>query len=296
MEKGKLSPMKIKCEYCGSMIPDTVDECPNCGASNTHVVRVANGTPKTIAELQKWYMDRGLPPYETTRFFIGIDYKKPRAFGIYKDEDGNFVVYKNKDNGERAVRYKGNDEAYAVNELFMRLKQEIIQQKNLKNSKGQSISSKNNEADNIFNNLKKLAVFGTVSVVGFFAVLVIIGFLVMLFDHSPSKGYYNYGGTTYYNISGDSDTGWYYYDSYDDWVPIDASSVPADIKETPSANDFFYTPDWDSETQLTDFESTDMYEEYQESHSYSNSDDSSDYDWGSSDSWDSDSSDWGSDW
>ncbi|MDO4966103.1 MAG: hypothetical protein Q4E51_05285 [Lachnospiraceae bacterium] len=288
--------MKIKCEYCGSMIPDTVDECPNCGASNTHVVRVANGTPKTIAELQKWYMDRGLPPYETTRFFIGIDYKKPRAFGIYKDEDGNFVVYKNKDNGERAVRYKGNDEAYAVNELFMRLKQEIIQQKNLKNSKGQSISSKNNEADNIFNNLKKLAVFGTVSVVGFFAVLVIIGFLVMLFDHSPSKGYYNYGGTTYYNISGDSDTGWYYYDSYDDWAPIDASSVPADIKETPSANDFFYTPDWDSETQLTDFESTDMYEEYQESHSYSNSDDSSDYDWGSSDSWDSDSSDWGSDW
>ena len=146
------------------------------------------------------------------------------------------------------------------------------------------------------NNLKKLAVFGTVSVVGFFAVLVIIGFLVMLFDHSPSKGYYNYNGTTYYNISGDSNKGWYYYDSYDDWAPIDASSVPSDIKETPSANDFFYTPDWDSETQITDFESTEIYQEYQEAHSYSNSDDSSDYDWSSSDSWDSDSSDWGSDW
>lgn len=288
--------MKIKCEYCGSMIQDTADVCPHCGASNTNVVRVANGTPKTIEELQQWYKDRGLPPYETTRFFIGIDYKKPRAFGIYKGEDGNFVVYKNKDNGERAVRYKGNDEAYAVNELFMRLKQEIIQQKSRKNTKGQSISNKNNEAESFLSNIKKLAIFGVVSVVGFFAVIIIIGFLVMIFDHSPSKGYYNYSGTTYYNISGDSDTGWYYYDSYDDWLPIDASSVPADIKETPSANDFFYTPDWDSETQITDFESTEIYQEYQEAHSYSNSDDSSDYDWSSSDSWDSDSSDWSSDW
>lgn len=288
--------MKIKCEYCGSNIPDTADKCPNCGATNTNVVRVANGTPKTIQELQQWYMDRGLPPYETTRFFIGIDYKYPRAFGIYKDEYGNFVVYKNKDNGERAVRYKGNDEAYAVNELFMRLKQEIIQQKNLKNSKGQTISNKNSGSDSIFSNFKKLAIFGVVSIAGFFAVIIVIGFLVMIFDHNPSKGYYNYDGVTYYNVSGDSDTGWYYYDSYDDWVPIEASNVPADIKETPSANDFYYTPDWDSETQITDFESTEMYQEYVESHSYSNSDDSSDYDWGSSDSWDSDSSDWDSDW
>ena len=288
--------MKIKCEYCGSMIQDTVDVCPNCGASNVNVVRVANGTPKTIAELQQWYKDRGLPPYETTRFFIGIDYKNPRAFGIYKGEDGDFVVYKNKDNGERAVRYKGNDEAYAVNELFMRLKQEIIQKKSLKNSKGQSVSNKNNEADKFVSNLKKLAILGGISVIGFFVVIIIIGLFVLAFDHSPSKGYYNYSGTTYYNISGDSDTGWYFYDSYDDWTPIDASSVPIEIKETPSADDFFYTPDWDSETQITDFESTEIYQEYQESNSYSNSDDSSDYDWDSGDSWDSDYTDWDSDW
>ena len=286
--------MKIKCEYCGSMILDTVDACPNCGASNTNVVRVAEGTPKTIEELQQWYADRGLPSYETTRFFIGVDYKKPRAFGIYKGDDGNFVVYKNKDNGERAVRYKGNDEAYAVNELFMRLKQEIIQQKSLQNSKGQLNQS--NERESFFSNIKKLIMLGSIISVGFFVVIMIIGFLVMIFDHSPSKGYYNYGGNTYYNISGDSDSGWYYYDSYDDWTPIDASSVPAEIKETPSANDFFYTPDWDSETQITDFESTEMYQEYQEANTYSSSDDSSDYDWGSSDSWDSDFTDWGSDW
>lgn len=70
--------MEIKCEYCGSMIPETVEQCPYCGASNNSIKRTADGTPKTIAELAKWYEDRHLPPYEITRFFIGIDYRQPR--------------------------------------------------------------------------------------------------------------------------------------------------------------------------------------------------------------------------
>ena len=120
--------MKIKCEYCGARIEDTADKCPNCGAANTNVKRTVNTTPKTIEELKSWYRARNLPPYETTRFFIGIDYRQPRAFGIYKD--GNeFVVYKNKDDGSRAVRYRGTDEAYAVNELYLKLKSEILNQK-----------------------------------------------------------------------------------------------------------------------------------------------------------------------
>lgn len=90
---------------------------------------LGNSSPCTVADLEKWYKDRNLPPYETTRFFIGIDYKKPRAFGIFKDGE-NFIVYKNKDNGQRVIRYKGTDEAFAVNELYLRLKEEIINQKN----------------------------------------------------------------------------------------------------------------------------------------------------------------------
>lgn len=120
--------MEIKCEYCGSMIPENVEQCPYCGASNNSIKRTADGTPKTIAELAKWYEDRHLPPYEITRFFIGIDYRQPRAFGIY--QDGNeFIVYKNKADGTRAVRYQGTDEAYAVNELYLKLKDEILNQK-----------------------------------------------------------------------------------------------------------------------------------------------------------------------
>lgn len=120
--------MQIKCEYCGSMIEETADKCPFCGATNNAVKRTADKTPKTIAELQQWYQDRHLPPYETTRFFIGINYKKPKAFGIYQDGD-QFIVYKNKANGERAIRYQGTDETYAVNELYLKLKSEILNQK-----------------------------------------------------------------------------------------------------------------------------------------------------------------------
>ena len=110
------------------MIPETVEQCPYCGASNNSIKRTADGTPKTIAELAKWYEDRHLPPYEITRFFIGIDYRQPRAFGIYQDEN-EFIVYKNKADGTRAVRYQGTDEAYAVNELYLKLKDEILNQK-----------------------------------------------------------------------------------------------------------------------------------------------------------------------
>lgn len=120
--------MKVKCSYCDSMIDDTLESCPNCGAPNEYMARAAKTTPGTIAELQKWYSDRNLPPYETTRFFIGEDYKGKRAFGIY-EENGIFTVYKNKDDGSRAVRYSGTDEAYAVNEIYLKLKSEILNQK-----------------------------------------------------------------------------------------------------------------------------------------------------------------------
>lgn len=120
--------MEIKCEYCGSMIQESAEKCPYCGATNNAVKRTTDGTPKTIEQLQKWYEDRQLPPYEVTRFFIGINYTNPKAFGIYKD--GNeFVVYKNKADGQRAIRYRGTDEAYAVNELYLKLKDEILNQK-----------------------------------------------------------------------------------------------------------------------------------------------------------------------
>lgn len=124
--------MNVKCEYCGNMIADTLAKCPICGGVNKNVRRSTSDQPLTIEEFKEWYKSKGLPPYEVTRFFIGVDYKEPRAFGIYKDPVTEKVtVYMNASNGERKVRYEGSDEAYGVNELFQRLKQEIIEQKEL---------------------------------------------------------------------------------------------------------------------------------------------------------------------
>ena len=134
---------KVKCEYCGNYINDLDPICPVCGARNKDHKRTADGTPKTIEELKSWYIARNLPPEETTRFFIGKNIKEPKAFGIY-EENGIFVVYKNKANGQRAIRYQGTDEAYAVNELYLRLKEEILNQKNINVNKRRSTVRTNN--------------------------------------------------------------------------------------------------------------------------------------------------------
>ena len=60
--------MKVRCKYCDNLIDDGDENCPNCGAANKNYNRVE--VPKTIEELEQWYKDRNLPPYETTRFFI----------------------------------------------------------------------------------------------------------------------------------------------------------------------------------------------------------------------------------
>ncbi len=373
--------MKITCPYCNNLFNDTLEKCPNCAAPNSGVVRKSGAQPITIEELKQWYTDKGLPPYETTRFFIGENYKKPRAFGIYQDEKTKeFIVYKNKDNGERAVRYHGSDEAYAVNELYQRLKQEIIQQKR-SNLKGTNKLDKVSKKTNFGFRL------GLILALAFPAVLILIGFISFIVQDLPKDGYYLYGKTlyyhydhlqpdecsdwffydssdgwmgpvqadsvpvllkknkdakayylseimpsqrtepsflssvpyfdafhkyksntgyyqyqdiTYYHLYNDIYTGWYYYDTFnDDWYVSDFYNIPNELQHTSTSEDFFYTPTWDSSTQITDFTDTDIYAEYleeQESSDWDDYNDDDDYSWDSDDSWDSDYSDWGSDW
>ena len=72
-----------------------------------------------MEELKAYCIARKLP-LDRLRFFIGEDYREPRAFGIYR-EGTDFVVYKNKADGSRFVRYRGPDEEKAVGELFEKL-------------------------------------------------------------------------------------------------------------------------------------------------------------------------------
>ena len=372
--------MKITCSYCSSKFNDTLESCPNCGAPSEGVVRTASSQPVTIEQLKEWYASKGLPPYDVTRFFIGENYTKPKAFGIYKDEKtGNFVVYKNKASGERAIRYEGTDEAYAVNELFQRLKQEIIEQKahNVKN--GEPAPKKQYK--------KSLGCFGWgIMIFALFAVIFIayFGFIEpktipaagyytrdngvyyhissdskdgwfqydnagdkwsevdmygiypelyskrktaneylaaeewssslpcsdfkqsvaysdYINDYKVNTGYYSYNDNTYYHLYDSYDEGWYRYDyDYDRWDTLSYTSVPDDLTHNSVAEDFYFTPVWNSATQFSDFEDTSYYADYEKAQEQENknwdNDDDSDYDWDSNDSWDYDSMDWDSDW
>ena len=119
---------KLVCEYCGNWMEDTDEKCPTCAAANPNHKRVASTTPVSIEELQQWYRDRNLPDEEITKFYIGKNVQVPGAYGIYK-EYSDVVLYKNRADGTRAIRYKGSDEEYAVNELYLKLKEEILNQK-----------------------------------------------------------------------------------------------------------------------------------------------------------------------
>ena len=265
--------MQIKCNYCGALVEETNESCPKCGAPLSGSHRTAKEQPKTIAELQDWYVAHHLPPEEITRFFIGKDIREPKAFGIYRDSNGDFVVYKNKSTGERAVRYKGADEQYAVNELYQRLKAEIADQKGNRPANNQKQSAVDNSAKK-----KKKGKGCLIAVIVFF----VIGALMAIFDDSPPNGYYNYYGKQLY-YQGST---WYYYDrEKDDWFK--------------STEEFDITDKNASEFQALhhtgkDFEDTEWYS------SGSHNDDSgwdTDSDWDSgSDSWDSGSTDWDSDW
>lgn len=376
--------MKIKCEYCDSMFDDTLENCPACGAPNQNVRRSTADQPTTIAGLLAWYDSKGLPGPEVTRFFIGQDYRGPKAFGIYKDENsGNFIVYKNKADGSRAVRYQGTDEAFAVNELHTRLKQEILQQK-ANNLNAQNYQSSFNRPSSGGRKKKSSLLAALITVFCMFGIpLGMYGIVALktmppapgyykqndnLYYHyekdtwgyysedynewrksigSPNnelarkktakkyflsddykpeyggidfyesnlyqdilnnfqvnKGYYSYGGDTYYHLSSQQDAGWYIYDTNTgDWDDVWITDIPSDLKHQNLAQDFWYTPTWDESTQYTDFETTETYREYQAEQerqayeaSHNDSYDDNDYSWDSGDSWDSGSTDWDSDW
>ena len=274
------------------MIEDNLKYCPNCGASMPTANRTASGQPKTIEELKAWYTAHDLPPENVTRFFIGKDIREPRAFGIFKNGNGEFVVYKNKSDGSRAVRYQGYDEGYAVNELYQRLRTEIADQKSRNASARTSRPVKSSGGDGFLHILARILLYFFTTRIGIGCLVLLMIFIFSAVDDSPSRGYYRYGGNDYYYQSGS----WYEYDdSYDSWSYLDDSSFLDDLITDDNSSDYRV---YDHEGM--DFEDTDWYESGSSYSSDSDYDYSYDWDsgssWDSSDSWDSGSSSWDSDW
>ena len=273
--------MRIKCDYCGSIIEEQNDVCPNCGAALNGVNRFAGEQPRTIEELRGWYTSRNLPPEEVTRFFIGKDITEPRAFGIYKDDTGDIVVYKNKADGTRAIRYQGTDEAYAVNELYQKLKSEIADRKS------QSATRRYNESTQKATEKKRSKVGSKLA--GIYAVCILIPTLSAVVltnkDNGPSRGYYRYEDDTYYYQS----SSWYYYDDETDgWGMVGEDDVPEELYSDEDGEYRTYSHEGKSfEDSIWYIEET--YDDYDD-------DWDNDYDWDSGSDWDSGGTDWDSDW
>ncbi len=265
--------MKITCEFCQEYMSDTDENCPHCGAKNPHFKRQSNNTPQTIEELKKWYEDHNLPPQSVTRFFIGVNTKEPKAFGIYQEGD-LFIVYKNKADGSRAVRYEGKDEAYAVHELYQKLKERIAEQKSNNHKSKKSGSSDDSSIDPW-----PFLICGGI----FLAIIIYVVSGVL----GPSNGYYSYQDDQYYYLGGD----WYVFDSYDyDW-----NETTVDDELESNSSDYYESDSYNIDYGTSDFEDTSYYQTWE-----SNQDDDSDWDsdstWDSGDSWDSGGGDWDSDW
>ena len=296
--------MRVRCDYCREYYDDNLEGCPHCGAKNNFVHQTNVETPETIEQFKLWFEQHGYTS-EKTRFFIGEDFKEPKAFGIYRDpENGDFVVYKNKADGSRAIRYRGIDEAYAVNELFTRFNDEVINQKNAYiNKKAEQV--RNGQVGTRKPNRRRNPVRSIYAVVAAF-LLFSFGYTVFEEIRSPETGYYESGDNKYYHINGhDGYNKWYMWDAATEtWEYFDEDdhdTYPDQAADVDSIKDDWSSFSVDQPYNVTDFSDTDYYSDWQtheeiyESTHENDSDSDWDSDWDSGD-WDSGSTDWDSDW
>lgn len=234
----------------------------------------------SLSDLETFFREKNIPQ-EKTRFFVNENRQDPKCFGIYQDVDtGNFIVYKNKSDGSRTVRYEGVDEKLAVSIFFDKLKEEMAARdsQGLYRSSIQQVKDKRKKKGNLISIL--VAVWAVV--ISF----VVIFFLVKSCVSTPRVGYYNYNDNYYYY---GNHAWWYYDDYYDDWEYYDGY--------IDGYNDYYYGKDYDNSYGYPDITDSETYESYRDSSSddsyHYSSDDFDSYDF---DSWDSGSTDWDSDW
>lgn len=266
-------PSTGNCPYCGSTVSSADKKCPHCGAPNANYVEDTPRTvflPKTIDELREYCAERGMPLLRM-RFFIGEDYRQPRAFGIYRDGD-RFIVYKNKNDGSRAIRYNGPDEAYAVNEIFTKLLDECHKRGIYPDGKptgGERFQPSQS---------RKGADSKTIIAVVIFA-LVLLVMLVFsrcshrhdgYYDFDDGLMWYRYGNSWYYTQDDTDVGGW-----YEGYAP------------NSDYEDYYQGDAFDEDWGVSDFRDSSAWDDIQSDNSSS----SSDYD-----DWDSGDSDWDSDW
>ncbi|MBO4399462.1 MAG: hypothetical protein J5795_04955 [Lachnospiraceae bacterium] len=231
--------------------------------------------PKTISELQQYCEEHGMPLLRM-RFFIGEDYRQPKAFGIYQEGD-TFVVYKNKDTGERAIRYIGTDEAYAVGEIFDKLLSECHKRGIYPDGESAYLDAPVSRGypQRSGDRSQKLLIGG---IIGFFAVVILAAGIGSHRMHRHDGYYKDDKGTYYYRYGSD----WSYYDSTSNCWTSTLSFPYEDY------TDYSVEGDYDLSWGISSIETSSLWDDWHTSSSY---DSGSSYD-----SWDSGGTDWSSDW
>lgn len=263
------------CPHCGALVLPEEKFCRQCGtaltaAPATGIAWTPGRVPATIEELQDYCAYHHMP-LEKMRFFVGVDYQEPRAFGIYREGD-QCVVYKNKADGSRAVRYHGPDEKHAVGELYAKLLDECHMR---------DIWPDGGREEYLENKRKRARKSRNLMIVTIAIIAVVAIFLFVSYRRTHAHdGYYRFDdGGIYYLYGSD----WYYDDYYHDWVERD----PVYYDDYDDYADYYIGSAYDSDWGYSDFRKSDTWDDIQESSRTS----SSDYD-----SWDSGGTDWSSDW
>ena len=164
--------------------------------------------PQTLEELQAFANAHEIP-LEKLHVHLGEDYHGPKAFGIYKDGD-EFVVYKNKADGMRAVRYRGTDEAFAVKEIYQKMREMGNAAKASNATRSSSDVERIKQYESASKHAYKRRSTGKkLFYVGIVVVCMIL-FGTLLSKHEPKyrRGYYNYRDQYYYSDGYD----WYCYE------------------------------------------------------------------------------------
>ena len=321
-----VSPGDEFCGFCGALIPrnKAVGQTEQASAAAVQAAPAAEGvrekrrvqTPQTIEELLAFCQRHELP-LSKMRFFIGLDYPGAKAYGIFQDANGDFVVYKNKADGSRAVRYRGPDEAYAVNELFQKLKDEATGQRaRVAAARTPGFPASSAHANNPYNYpyraakrpRKRKANALLIAIIAAAAAITIGRTAAAIHNNTQqvphfSQGYYQYNDNYYYNYHDD----WYLYNNdVGTWFPI----YTVDDELTDNYYDYYTSPSYDDDYGVESFSDSGYYESASGSSSYSSdwdsgsdsdwdsgSDSSWSWDWDDDDDWDSSSDwDWDSDW
>ena len=265
-----------KCQFCGATVTSDEKQCSGCGAANPNYVPKENliiTHPQTIEELKTYCAQHGMPLLRM-RFFIGEDYREAKAFGIYQDGD-QFVVYKNKSDGSRSVRYHGPDEAYAVNELYQKLLSECHNRGIYPDGKPSGSSGTRGGSGPRSNGSGKWVILTI-------AVFVLICILAATVGNKHRHdGYYRTNDNKIYYRYGDD----WYTESYSDWHRT--YRFPAD-----DYSQYYEGKTFDSDWGGESFQNSDTYRSIKESEERERENSrSNDYD-----SWDSGDTDWDSDW